>query len=88
MIAAPTLASLPQVVVKARSCAPALLLPLLVVLLACKSDPGEDTGGSSTGDMCSDDVRRRSTPTTPHVTCDFKCDEGAKCRFRRHVEHL
>jgi len=62
--------------------APALLLPLLVVLLACKSDPSEDTGGSSTGDMCSDDVIGDADPNYPPCTCDFKCeDPGAMCRF-------
>ena len=61
--------------------APALLLPLLVVLLACKADPGEDTSGSSTGDMCSDDVIGDADPNYPPCTCDFKCEGEAECRF-------
>jgi len=62
--------------------APALLLPILAaVLLACKSDTGDDTGGSSSGDMCSDDIIGDADPNYPPCTCDFKCEGAAECRF-------
>ena len=63
--------------------APALLLPLFVALLACKSDSGEDTGGSSSGNAsCSGDNIGDMDPNYPACGCspDF-CAEGSMCKF-------
>ena len=58
----------------------ALLLPALLLALACKSNTGDETGGSSTG--CSDDVIGDKDPDYPPCSCDFQCeDPGAMCRF-------
>lgn len=61
--------------------APALLLPLLAVILACKPDSGDDTGGSSSGDVCSDDVLGDANPDYPPCTCDYKCEGDSMCIF-------
>ncbi|MBK9751888.1 MAG: hypothetical protein IPO88_00020 [Nannocystis sp.] len=59
----------------------AVLLPFLVALLACKPDSGDDTGGSSTGDACTDDAIGDKDPNYPPCTCDYKCEGGSQCRF-------
>ncbi len=63
---------------------PAVLMPALLLILACKSDPGDETGGSSTGDAaCTvDAVVGDLDPNYPPCDCDYQCeDEGALCRF-------
>jgi len=60
----------------------ALLLPLLLAL-ACKSDPNDETGesSSSTGD-CGPADPAAVDPNYPPCDCDYKCaDAGAMCRF-------
>jgi hypothetical protein len=62
----------------------ALVLPALLLALACKSDPGDETGGSSTGAAaCTvDAVVGDLDPNYPPCDCDFKCeDEQALCNF-------
>ena len=62
----------------------ALVLPALLLALACKSDPGDETGGSSTGAAaCTvDAVVGDLDPNYPPCDCDYKCeDDGALCRF-------
>ncbi len=61
----------------------ALLLPALLLVLACKSDPGDEAGessGSSTGD-CGPADAAAVDPNYPPCDCDYTCDEGAMCRF-------
>ncbi len=60
----------------------ALVLPALLLALACKSDPGDESGGSSTAEGCTVDVVGDLDPNYPPCDCDFKCeDPGAMCRF-------
>ncbi len=59
----------------------AVLFPLLVALLACKPDTGDDTGGSSSNDECIDDAIGDKDPNYPACSCDYKCEGGAECRF-------
>ncbi len=61
--------------------APALLLPLLAVILACKPDSGEDTGGSSSGDICSDEQLGDGDPNYSACSCEQTCESGLECRF-------
>jgi len=58
----------------------ALLLPALLLALACKSTPGDETGESgSTGD-CGPANPAAVDPDYPPCDCDFKCDdETALC---------
>ena len=61
----------------------ALLLPaLFLLLLACKPDPGDEAGESSTG-SCPNDASfvAEADPNYLPCDCDFKCDGGARCRF-------
>ena len=58
--------------------APALLLPLLVALLACKSDTGEDTGESSSGELCE---LPEADASYPPCDCDHHCEGDSLCRF-------
>ncbi len=59
----------------------ALLLPALLLALACKSDSGDETGesgGSSTG--CGPADAAAVDPNYPPCDCDSKCaDAGAMC---------
>lgn len=60
----------------------ALLLPLLLAL-ACKSAPGDETGesSSSTGDCGAVDPNAVD-PDYPPCDCDYTCaDAGAVCQF-------
>lgn len=59
----------------------AALLPLLAVILACKPDSGDDTGGSSTGNGCSDEQIGDPDPNYPPCSCDLACEGTAQCRF-------
>ena len=61
----------------------ALLLPALLLVLACKSDPGDETSDSSTGAAnCTVDAVGDLDPNYPPCDCDYKCeDAGAECRF-------
>ena len=61
----------------------ALLLPAFLLALACKSDPGDEVGGSSSGAAsCTVDVVGDLDPNYPPCDCDYKCeDAGAMCRF-------
>jgi hypothetical protein len=78
-VTAPTLASHARVVLKARSCATwPSSCPSSSSLLACKSDPGDGHGGSSsTGELLARPTRRSATvdPNYPPCDCDFKCEE-------------
>jgi hypothetical protein len=57
----------------------AILLPLLLAL-ACKSDPGDEAGesSSSTGD-CGPADPAAVDPNYPPCDCDFMCGGGAMC---------
>ena len=60
----------------------ALLLPALLLALACKSDSGDETGesgGSSTG--CGPADAAAVDPNYPPCECDFTCNGGAMCSF-------
>jgi len=62
---------------------PALLLPVLVALLACKSDSGGETGASnsSTGD-CGAANPDAVDPNYWPCDCDYTCaDVGSMCSF-------
>jgi len=64
----------------------ALVLPALLLALACKSDPGDETGesgGSSTGAAaCTvDAVVGDIDPNYPPCDCDYKCEGDAVCSF-------
>ena len=60
---------------------PALFMPALLLILACKSDPGDETGGSSTGD-CGPADPAVVDPDYPACDCDYTCeDDGALCHF-------
>ncbi len=61
----------------------ALLMPALLLALACKSDPGDEAGESgvsSTGD-CGPADAAAVDPDYPACDCDYKCAEGSVCRF-------
>ena len=59
----------------------ARFLSALFLLLACKPDPGDEAGESSTGNECSDDIIGDANPDYPPCTCDYKCEGDAECRF-------
>ena len=61
----------------------ALVLPALLLALACKSDPGDESGESSSGAAsCSGEVVGDVDPNYPPCGCspDF-CAEGSQCKF-------
>ena len=58
------------------------LLPALFLLLACKPDPGDEAGESSTGnESCSAGVIGDPDPNYPPCSCDYTCEDNAECRF-------
>ena len=62
----------------------ALLLPALLLALACKSDPGDEAGesGVSSTGGCGPADAAAVDPAYPPCDCDYKCaDEGALCNF-------
>ena len=60
----------------------ALVLPALLLALACKSDPGDASGGSSSAEGCTVDVVGDLDPNYPPCDCDYKCEDAeAMCRF-------
>ena len=59
----------------------ALVLPALLLALACKSDPGDESA-ESTGANCTVAAVGDLDPNYPPCDCDYKCeDTGAECRF-------
>jgi len=64
--------------------APALLLPLLVALLACKSDSGDESSESSSSTSCGAADPAAVDPNYLPCDCDFSCGGGAMCNVSQN----
>ncbi len=58
-----------------------LFLPALLLVLACKSDSGDETGDSTGAANCTVAVVGDLDPNYPPCDCDYKCADGAVCSF-------